>query len=675
VIKSLRCDAEQSQMTLTGRRALLRVFLVSASVSLVPVLLLGAVLARSYQSEARRRGVAEGQSEARLVAETSIEPIVNGQLLRTQVKGDMGAELLNVVRIAKRSGNVLRLRLRNLAGAVVFSDDGSGFAAAPEDEAREAARGEIVGRLTNMNTDSNDSGPKGVPAVEVYLPLTAGPSRHPIGVVEMYLPYVPIRDDVARGLHALRVDLAVGLGALWIVLFAIAWSMSRRLRRQLAHNTFLAERDALTGLANRRVFRERVAHAVKRAQARGEMVAIGIIDLDRFREINDSLGHDTGDAILVDLAHRLRVVLGKDRMVARLGGDEFGLIIGPGVDIEPSLEHLRAVIAEELEASGVPLRIEASIGFVVAPTDGNDPDQLLRQADVALYRTKTLHTGVSRYDSGDDHYDPANLALITELHHAIDADELMLLYQPKIRLTDGRCDSVEALVRWNHPKLGLLTPDRFVPLAEQTDLIERLTDWVLARALHEVRALAAPTPLGIAVNVSARSLSRHDLSDRVLRIVGDAGAPPSSLTLEITETALMSDPKRAASALSQLDAFGVKVSLDDFGTGQTSLAYLSLLPIDELKIDRMFVSKMLDESGDATIVRSIIDLGHNVGVRVVAEGVETQEVLDALRELGCDVAQGYLIARPMVAADLARFLRSAPFEAVRMRPGWSASPA
>jgi diguanylate cyclase (GGDEF)-like protein len=664
-IKSLRLDAEQSEMTLPGRPALLRVFLVSAAVSLVPVMLLGVVLARSYQSEARRRGIGEGQTEARLVAETSIEPIVNGRVLRTQIEGEMAADLRDAVRIAKRSGKVLRLRLRNLAGDVVFSDDGSGFGGGPEDEALDAARGEVVARLTNLNADSNDSGPKGVPAVEVYLPLTDGRSRHAIGVVEMYLPYVPIRDDVARGLDALRVDLVVGLAALWMVLFAIAWSMSRRLRRQLADNTFLAERDALTGLANRRVFRERVARAVTRAQARGDLVAIGIIDLDRFREINDALGHDTGDAILIDLAHRLRDVLGEDRMVARLGGDEFGLIIRPGVDIEAFLERVRAVIAQELEASGVPLTIEASIGYVVAPTDGNNPDQILRQADVALYRAKTLHIGVARFDSSYDHYDPANLALITELHHAIDADQLVLLYQPKIRLADGRCDSVEALVRWNHPKHGLLTPDRFLPLAEQTDLIERLTDWVLARALHDIGAVASPIPLGVAVNVSARSLSRHDLSDRVLRIVAAAGTTPSRLTLEITETALMSDPKRAASALSQLDAFGVKISLDDFGTGQTSLAYLSLLPIDELKIDRIFVARMLDDSGDATIVRSIIDLGHNVGVRVVAEGVETGETLDALRALGCDVAQGYLIARPMIASDLPQFLESARFEVVR----------
>jgi diguanylate cyclase (GGDEF)-like protein len=392
---------------------------------------------------------------------------------------------------------------------------------------------------------------------------------------------------------------------------------------------------------------------------------VGILDLDRFREINDSLGHASGDAILIELARRLHGAFERDRMVARLGGDEFGLIVGPDVDVEDFLEDLRAVIAKELDVSGVPVTIEASIGFVVAPTDGDDADELLRRADVALYRAKNLHTGVARYETTHDHYDPANLALITELHHAIDADELVLYYQPKIRVADGRCESVEALVRWNHPTRGLLMPDKFLPLAEQTELIERLTDWVLARALGEIRALATPAPLDIAVNVSARSLSRHDLTDRVLRIVGDAGASASSLTLEITETALMSDPKRAASALSQLDAFGVKISLDDFGTGQTSLAYLSLLPIDELKIDRMFVSKMLDDGGDATIVRSIIDLGHNVGVRVVAEGVETQAILDALRQLGCDVAQGYLIARPMIAADLPRFLQSAPFEAVR----------
>jgi len=286
----------------------------------------------------------------------------------------------------------------------------------------------------------------------------------------------------------------------------------------------------------------------------------------------------------------------------------------------------------------------------------DDPDELLRRADVALHLAKDLHAGVARYDPAHDHYDPANLTLVTELRRAIEADdELVLHYQPKARFADGRFDAVEALVRWQHPEHGLMLPDRFLPLAEPTELVDALTDWVLTRALTDMRDLHSPHEIDVAVNVSARNFSRPDFADRVLRILQNVGVAPNRLTIEITETALLTDPVRAAIALSQLDAFGVQVSLDDFGTGQTSLRYLTSLPIDELKIDMSFVTDMLENPSHAAIVRAIIDLGHNLGLRVVAEGIETRDVFRALHESGCDVAQGFLLARPMPASDLPRF--------------------
>lgn len=638
-------------------RATLRLFVVSAALSLVPVVVLGLVMSASYRSEARRRGIAEGRSEAQLIAQTAIEPLLGATPLQDRLRsGPVYDALARVTRRAVGDQHVLRLRVRNLAGKVVYSDDGSGFAEEVEHEAIDAAHGKIEAELTRLNADANDTGEVGPQAVEVYQPLFAGANEHPVGVLELYLPYAPIRDDVASGLRRLTLDLMIGLAALYVVLFTISVSVSRGLRRQVKLNAFLAEHDPLTQLPNRRLFQRRISDALDRVKNGGAPFAIAIVDLDRFKEINDSLGHHSGDAVLIELAYRILDELEVRDTIARLGGDEFGILIDDPTDIDAFLARIRDVIGEELVVSDVPLTVEASIGYVFSGDDCDDVDELLRRADVALYVAKEQHAGAIRYDAAQDHYDPANLALITELRRAIDADELVLHYQPKARFADGRFDAVEALVRWQHPVHGLLVPDQFLPLAEPTELIDALTDWVLTRALTDMRDLHSRREIDVAVNVSARNFSRPDFPDRVVRILENVGVSPSRLTIEITETALLADPVRAALALSQLDAFGVKISLDDFGTGQTSLRYLTSLPIDELKIDMSFVTDMLRNPSHAAIVHAIIDLGHNLGLRVVAEGIESRDVFRALHEAGCDIAQGYLLSRPMPVGDLPRFL-------------------
>jgi EAL domain-containing protein (putative c-di-GMP-specific phosphodiesterase class I) len=303
------------------------------------------------------------------------------------------------------------------------------------------------------------------------------------------------------------------------------------------------------------------------------------------------------------------------------------------------------------------LSVESSIGFVIAPDDGIDVDDLLQHADVAMYVAKAQHVGVVRYDAEHDHYDAANLGLIAELRRAIDAGELVMHYQPKASLEDKHVEAVEALVRWQHPTLGLLYPDRFIPLCEQTDLIDRLTTWVMRRALTDIRDLG---DVAVSINVSARTLGRGRFADQVIAVLAELDVAPERLIIEITETALLTDPPRAAAVLAQLDAIGVRVSLDDFGIGQTSLGYLSSLPVHELKIDKSFVMDMLANPAHAAIVRSIVDLGHNLKLRVVGEGVETDDVFATLREAGCDLAQGYLLARPMPAEALRSWLLAAP---------------
>ena len=623
-----------------------------AAISLIPVLVLGAALALNFKSEAQRRGLSEGESQAALVAQTGVEPLfpeghpVSTALTQPQREG--------LTRLASNK-TILRLRLRDLTAHVVWSGDDSGMKATPEDEAIEAAAGGPVAKLTHLNADANDEGPTGVPAVEVYRALEAGDPSHRIGVLEIYLPYAPINQEVSAGLHALYRDLGIGLGALYLTLLVISISMSRGLRQEVKFNAFLAEHDHLTDLPNRTLFHRRAAAALKRAK-RSQPVAIAIIDLDRFKDVNDTLGHHNGDRLLTELARRLDVNTRPEDTVARLGGDEFGVILTGATDPEEALWRLREVIDREVEVSGLPLSLESSVGYVVAPEDGNNVDDLLQRADVAMYVAKGAHSGVVRYDADQDDYDAAKLGLIAELRQAIDAGQLVLHYQPKAAIGDGKVEAVEALVRWEHPVRGLVYPDSFIPVAEQTDLIDKLTDWVLMTALEDVKTMGRRGGLAVAVNVSARSLSKPDFAGRVQAALEEAGVPATRLIIEITETALISDPERAGAALAELDAAGVRVSIDDFGQGQTSLGYLSNLPVHELKIDKSFVFDMLTNPAHAAIVRSIVDLGHNLQLRVVAEGVETDAVLGGLRKAGCDVAQGYLLARPMPLAKLGEWL-------------------
>jgi len=291
----------------------------------------------------------------------------------------------------------------------------------------------------------------------------------------------------------------------------------------------------------------------------------------------------------------------------------------------------------------------------------------MQLADVAMYTAKSHHLGVVKYHDSQSHYNASNLALVAELRHAIEADELVLYYQPKIRIRDGHVDAVEALVRWQHPEKGLVYPDDFIPLAEQTDLIDRLTTWVMKKALDDVSHFGhGADVLTVSVNVSARNLGRAGFAASVVDALDTAGVAPERLFIEVTETTLMTDPVRAAAVLNELDNSGVRLSIDDFGTGQTSLGYLSTLPIHEIKIDRSFITDMTERSAHAVIVHSIVDLGHNLGFSVVAEGVETALVLADLMATGCDVAQGYLFARPMPADQLGPWLTK--YEAERVIP-------
>ncbi len=441
------------------------------------------------------------------------------------------------------------------------------------------------------------------------------------------------------------------------------------LLRQSEINEHQALHDGLTGLPNRTLFRDRIEQAIMIAEREGGQVAVAMMDLDRFKDVNDSLGHHAGDALLVEIGKRLRGILRSSDTVARLGGDEFGVLISkPRTerDVIVVIEKIRAGLERPVTIDGLALPAEGSIGIAMFPHHGEDVDTLLRHADVAMYGAKEEKGGYAFYEKSRNESDPARLTLVSELRRAIEERELVLYYQPKADLANGAVQSVEALLRWNHPTRGLVGPDEFIPLAQQTGLIKPLTLYVLDQALTQCRAWQrAGMTLSVAVNLSVRNLLDADFPDQVKHLLKKRRVDPSLLELEITESTMLSDPVRTKRVLDKLSAMGVSLSIDDFGTGYSSLAYLSQLPVNEIKIDRSFVMNMAESDNDAVIVRSTIDLARNLGLHVVAEGVETEQAWDQLSKLGCTLAQGYYLSRPVPAAELTEWLMRRPVAQTR----------
>lgn len=412
--------------------------------------------------------------------------------------------------------------------------------------------------------------------------------------------------------------------------------------------------DALTGLPNRTLFHDRLKVAMRVTDREHKPFSILMMDLDRFKEINDTLGHHIGDLVLQEVATRLRRVLRATDTVSRFGGDEFVMLL-PGANIDQAL-HVIAKIRGAFEtgfvADGQALNIEASIGVTTYPEHGSDAHVLIRRADVAMYSAKTNGIGFAVYDIKADSHSPNRLSLIGELRRAIERRELLLHYQPKINLKTGTVCGAEALVRWQHPDKGMIPPLEFIPLAESCGLIHPLTEAVLDAALRNYyQWRLSGIELVTGINLSMRNLQDLDFPDRIAASLKAWEIEPHWLELEITESVIMNDPARALKILTQLDEMGVRLAIDDFGTGYSSLAYLKRLPVDEVKIDRSFVTDMLHDESNSVIVKSTIDLGHNLGMKVVAEGVENLECFNLLKTLGCDAAQGFYISRPL-AADL-----------------------
>ena len=574
------------------------------------------------------------------LGEASSEPLVLDAVLR-QAAALLGAE--DATLAVMHGGSIVRHHLRPVGLARSVST----MARPIEDEVLATSRSVLAPRADRIGHETPllDEGMQDAVAVPISL---SGEARGVLVVANRSSEVATFERDDRLLLEALGNHAAVALRGSRLL---------EQLRDEVASKEHQALHDQLTGLANRTLFFQRVGESLAES-ATG--VAVMLMDLDRFKEINDTLGHFTGDQVLKQIAGRLVKTVGERGTVARLGGDEFAIVGTRLGDLDAAVhlaEDVRASAQEPLNVDGLRLEVQASIGIAMAPEHGDDPATLLQRADVAMYDAKSADRSIAVYTPETDHYTPRRLTLAAELRAAISNDQLELYYQPQVSLVDGSVIGVEALLRWNHAENGFIPPDEFIPVAENCGLIAPLTSWVLDNAIRQLGAWrAAGTDLAVAVNVSARSMLDPMLVTEVDALLTRHGVPADRLVVELTETSIMTDLVSGEDLLHQLARTGATLSIDDFGTGYSSLARLARLPVNEVKIDRSFVSAMLTDPGSQVIVRSTIDLARNLGLRVIAEGVEDHETWSWLADNNCDVIQGYVLTRPLPAREFEAWL-------------------
>jgi diguanylate cyclase (GGDEF)-like protein len=614
----------------------------------------GAILlvVRHYNTVQAERGAT---SQARVIAGTVLRGSLRASDFERTVSPARRATIDKLLERYVLDEGVALVNLYAANGMVTYSTDHNaiGKRLGEAGHLQEALGGTVRGDVTSMRDRKT---------LRTYAPVAV---QNGTGVVAVFHDYGPI----ARAAQATFLPVVGIFEAVLVLLFAalmpILRRVSVRVRRQMEEIQHRAYYDELTGLPNRALFRDRIEQAILAAGREKRAPVVMLLDVDRFKEINDALGHETGDQLLRELGERLRAQLRAHETLARLGGDEFGILL-PSAGVEhavASAERVHSALEAPFPIGGLPLEVAVSLGVAAYPEHGDDADALLQHADVAMYLAKGAHVGTAVYDAEQDENDADRLALAGELRRAIDEGELVLYYQPKADLRSGRIVGAEALVRWQHPERGLIPPNDFIPIAERTGLIKPLSRHVVAAALLQCAAWnAAGLELNVSVNLTIPDLLDLELPDRIADRLAETGVRPEQLELEVTESTILADPFGVRQVLNRLNEMGLRLAIDDFGTGYSSLAYLKRLPVQTIKIDRSFVMEMCEDASDATIVRSTVDLGRNLGLDVVAEGVETEEVWNALRDLGCTLAQGYLIGKPMPAAALTALLeaRSGP---------------
>jgi len=623
-------------------------------VSLVPVLLVGLFLGQAIRSSISGSVVDAASDRAQAVADLEVQralgahPDPGGGIAQSQQDA-----LDRYFQAARARGDVAHVVLRSRSGTIAYADNHSviGDGSTAPSEAHDALAGAVASQVTDSNGDAGGAARGRV--LRVFAPLRTKPSDRPNGSLELWVPYEPIAARITSRTHGLYWLLGGGLFSLWLLVVGVVAGASQRLRRQAAEKEEQALSDGLTGLPNRTMFQTLIERAMAGVGRRKEMGVVMLMDLDRFKDVNDTLGHHNGDLLLQRIGSRLHSVLRDAETVARLGGDEFAILLPEVPDrqsVVPVVRRVLKVLEEPVVVGGLALQCEGSIGIAIFPEHGTTVESVMRAADVAMYMAKENRSGYEFYDARrhEHRHDAGRLALIGELRRAMDETELVLYYQPKVDLETGLAQGVEALARWHHPERGLLSPDEFIPLAERSNLLRPMTLYLLDSALRQCNAWrVCGLEVSVAVNLSMQNLIDLRLPNDLARLLTSWRLPPGSLELEITESTIMADHRRAMTILTRLNKMGVTLTVDDFGTGYSSLAYLQSLPVSSIKIDKSFVLSMAEDPGNATIVQSTIDLGHNLGLRVVAEGVENEETYNKLAALGCDYAQGYFLSRPL----------------------------
>jgi diguanylate cyclase (GGDEF)-like protein len=645
--------------TLIGRLSLTRQV---ALLSLLPMVALGLILAHVLQGQVVDRTLTDAGRSARIIARLGVQPTLTPATLRSGLDPAQIQDLDNRLSEPSVGQDLARIKVWNSAHEIVYSEDHTliGRSPAPSDDLEAALDGHPQGaQLVDPSKGTETASEVGLgELIEVYVPLRFTTGGRPAGAFEIYLSYKPVAAAVQRDKRMIALLLAIGLALLWAVLYRIVGRASRRLRRQAAENYRLARYDPLTGLPNRTLFVEEV----RRAERNGGGAAVLMIDLDRFSAINNTLGARSGDEVLSEVGRRFAGCF-DGAVAARLGGDGFAILCSGASTTararERAAEALRA-LEPPVELDDVALDVEASVGVAVLGEHAQDAGLLLQRADLALSHARSHGSRIEVYSPLMERSDAETLKLLGQVRGALAAGEFTLHYQPKVNLQTRRITGVEALVRWRHPELGLLSPDRFIPLIEQTSLIGPLTMNVLDQALTQAVAWRRRgIVLEIAVNLSARNLLDPELPERVGSLLNERGVPAEQLVMEITESAAMADPDRGVRVLEALRALGAGVAIDDFGTGNASIEYLAELPATELKIDRVFVTDILASKRNRAIVRSTIDLARNLGMTVVAEGIESEDTFEYLAQEGCAMGQGFYFSRPLAAEELTQQLAAA----------------
>jgi diguanylate cyclase (GGDEF)-like protein len=624
------------------------------AVSTAVLLSLGAFLILLF---VRQHAISQAESAAVFHSRFVVRSVLGDRLRPSDFSGPVNADrtamLDSVVQSDILVGDSRALELYTRNGRITYSTNKRQIGTVPADAAK--ARATLVGGNVAKTVETMD----GRKVLKVFVPVPFIGSDEPAGVLALAQDYQPITQAGRKGLLPVIGVLQLVLLTLYVSLFPLLRRVTARLRGQVEQIEKLALYDALTGLANRRLFQDRLEQAFLSAQRNATGFALMLLDLDRFKEINDTLGHQTGDAVLEHFAARLKDVARASDTVARLGGDEFALVLQGAADSANALfvaERIRRALDDPFVVDGMTLQLETSIGIAIFPRHGEDAEQLLKHADIALYASKDSHVPVV-YATEHDQHSADGLGLVAQVPKALENGELVVHYQPEVDLETGETRRVEALVRWQHPERGLLLPEAFIPLARQSALVRPITRFVLDAALAQCRAWQdAGIDVGVAVNLAGRDLADARLEEEVSDALRRWKVEPGLLELEIPESAIISERERLQKMLARLSERGVRVAVDDFGSGYASLGHLKQLPVDVLKIDESFVQNVAHDGEDQAIVRSTIDLAHSLGLAVVAEGVESEDVLERLRALGCDLVQGFFLAHPAPADDVTAWL-------------------